>query len=65
MRPAASCPFLMMSCLVTKAVSPALNGSAPPKSDLKFPKQKAASGFQRPLLFRWQSELEFQITAQA
>jgi hypothetical protein len=32
---------------------------------LNSPKQKAASGFQRPLVFRWQSELEFQITAQA
>jgi hypothetical protein len=54
----------MMSCLV-KAASPALDGAAQPKCELKFPKQKAASGFQRPLLFRWQSELEFQIMAQA
>jgi hypothetical protein len=55
----------MMPRLLTKPVSPALNGSTPPKRDLKFPKQKAASGFQRPLLFRWLSEVEFQITALA
>jgi hypothetical protein len=61
----ATCPFPDDVLLVSKAVSSALNGSAPPKCDLKFSEQKAASGFQRPLLFRWQYELEFQITAQA
>jgi hypothetical protein len=42
-----------------------LGSSVSMMGDLNFPKQKAASGFQRPLVFRWQSELEFQITAQA